>query len=283
MVRGQEAPGNVVVVAADKLTSADLVEHSEAIASAILPDSSLYINQSQEAQGQGQRQGDCMIETTRPIRVSLTNTRRHNLSQLALFTPGSSYSTQFAPDLYLITEPWWRIGDEPDAPHFSVKEPAGYYPILPVQSVPAAERPRVFAYASSTRTDVEVFNRYDLAQDLDFLILEIRQGTRTPYLLVLLYNQDAPQEAQRQGRTFERFKSVVLPDMPIAIAMDANEHHHAWDSFAQASSRGERETFFLFRLCEQATYIIRAQDTVTALLQVQTIEGVGQLGGLKEL
>ena len=46
---------------------------------------------------------------------------------------------------------------------------------------------------------------------------------------------------------------------------------------------GERETFFLFRLCEQATYIIRAQDTVTALLQVQTIEGVGQLGGLKEL
>ena len=45
----------------------------------------------------------------------------------------------------------------------------------------------------------------------------------------------------------------------------------------------ERETFFLFRLCEQATYIIRAQDTVTALLQVQTIEGVGQLGGLKEL
>ena len=77
-----------------------------------------------------------MIETTRPIRVSLTNTRRHNLSQLALFTPGSSYSTQFAPDLYLITEPWWRIGDEPDAPHFSVKEPAGYYPILPVQSAP---------------------------------------------------------------------------------------------------------------------------------------------------
>ena len=52
-----------------------------------------------------------MIETTRPIRVSLTNTRRHNLSQLALFTPGSSYSTQLAPDLYLITEPWWRIGD----------------------------------------------------------------------------------------------------------------------------------------------------------------------------
>ena len=45
----------------------------------------------------------------------------------------------------------------------------------------------------------------------------------------------------------------------------------------------ERETFFLFRLCEQATYIIRAQDTVTALLQVQTIEGVGQLGGLNEL
>ena len=45
----------------------------------------------------------------------------------------------------------------------------------------------------------------------------------------------------------------------------------------------ERETFFLFRLCEQATYIIRAQDTVTALLQVQTIEGVGQLGGLEEL
>ena len=37
------ASGNVVVVAADKLTSADLVEHSEAIASAILPDSSLYI------------------------------------------------------------------------------------------------------------------------------------------------------------------------------------------------------------------------------------------------
>ena len=91
-----------------------------------------------------------MIETTRPIRVSLTNTRRHNLSQLALFTPGSSYSTQYAPDLYLITE-------------------------------------------------------------------------------------------------------------------------------------RERETFFIFRLCKQATYIIRAQDTVTALLQVQTIEGVGQLGGLKEL
>ena len=45
----------------------------------------------------------------------------------------------------------------------------------------------------------------------------------------------------------------------------------------------ERETFFLFRLCKQATYIIRAQDTVTALLQVQTIEGVGQLGGLNEL
>ena len=40
----------------------------------------------------------------------------------------------------------------------------------------------------------------------------------------------------------------------------------------------ERETFFIFRLCKQATYIIRAQDTVTALLQVQTIEGVGQLG-----
>ena len=51
----------------------------------------------------------------------------------------------------------------------------------------------------------------------------------------------------------------------------------------QAPGWGERETFFIFRLCKQATYIIRAQDTVTALLQVQTIEGVGQLGGLKEL
>ena len=67
-----------------------------------------------------------MKETIRPIRVSMTNTRRHNISQLSLFTPGSSHSTQFAPDIYLITEPWWRIGDEPDVPHFSVKEPAGY-------------------------------------------------------------------------------------------------------------------------------------------------------------
>ena len=50
-----------------------------------------------------------------------------------------------------------------------------------------------------------------------------------------------------------------------------------------SKAMGERETFFIFRLCKQATYIIRAQDTVTALLQVQTIEGVGQLGGLKEL
>ena len=54
-------------------------------------------------------------------------------------------------------------------------------------------------------------------------------------------------------------------------------------SGADSEALGERETFFLFRLCEQATYIIRAQDTVTALLQVQTIEGVGQLGGLNEL
>ena len=52
---------------------------------------------------------------------------------------------------------------------------------------------------------------------------------------------------------------------------------------ARSGRERERETFFIFRLCKQATYIIRAQDTVTALLQVQTIEGVGQLGGLKEL
>ncbi|EJD35075.1 hypothetical protein AURDEDRAFT_175877 [Auricularia subglabra TFB-10046 SS5] len=162
----------------------------------------------------------------------MTNTRRTNLSQVSLTTPGSSYSTANAPDIYLITEPWWRIPDEPDAPHYSVKEPAVYYLILPVQVVPAAERPRVFAYASSTRCDFEVFNRYDLAQDLDFLILEIRQGSHSPFLLVLMYNQDAPDDAQQRGRSFERFKALALPDMPIVIAMDANEHHPLW---------GERE------------------------------------------
>ncbi|EJD32189.1 hypothetical protein AURDEDRAFT_178779 [Auricularia subglabra TFB-10046 SS5] len=116
-----------------------------------------------------------------------------------------------------------------DAPHYSVKEPAGYYPILPVQVVPAAERPRVFAYASSTRRDFEVFNRYDLSQDLDFLILEIRQGSHSPFLLVLMYNQDAPDDTQQRGRSFERFKALALPDMPIVIAMDANEHHPLWE------------------------------------------------------
>ena len=66
-----------------------------------------------------------------------------------LFTPGSDFELEDSPDIYLITEPWWHIGDEPDAPHFSVKEPSGLYPILPAQVIPADARPRVFACASS--------------------------------------------------------------------------------------------------------------------------------------
>ena len=182
-----------------------------------------------------------MRDTTHPVRVSMTNTCRHNDSQSALFTPGSLFETPLASDIYLITEPWWHIGDQPDEPHYSVKEPAGLYPILPAQVVPPELRPRVFAYASSTRHDFEVFNRYDLAQDLDFLILEIRQGRNPAFLLILLYNQDAPEDGQRVGRTFQRFMQLDLPDMPIAIAMDANEHHHMWDSFTAATSRGGEE------------------------------------------
>ncbi|KZV79511.1 hypothetical protein EXIGLDRAFT_782188, partial [Exidia glandulosa HHB12029] len=162
-------------------------------------------------------------------------------AQSALFTPGSGYETERASDIYLIAEPWWRIGDEPTDPHFSVKEPAGLYPILPAQVIPAALRPRVFAYATSLRPDFEVFNRYDLAQDLDFLILEIRQGSHPPFLLVDLYNQDPPADAEGAARTFQRFKRVELPDMPIAIAMDANEHHHLWDSFTAGTSRGAED------------------------------------------
>lgn len=175
---------------------------------------------------------------TQPISFSLTNTRRLNAAQSALFTPDSDYETERASDIYLITEPWWRVDDDPDAPHFSVKEPAGLYPILPAQTVPASSRPRVFAYATNLRLDFEVFNRYDLAQDLDFLILEIRQGSHPPFLVVDLYNQDPPEGAGDLGRTFERFMQLDLPDMPILIAMDANEHHSVWDSFAARSSRG---------------------------------------------
>ena len=171
--------------------------------------------------------------------MSLTNTRRLNAAQSALFTPGSAFESESPPDIFLITEPWWHIGDEPDSPHFSVKEPGGLYPILPAQVIPADARPSVFEYASSVRRDFEVFNRYDLAQDLDFLILEIRQASHPPFLLVALYNQDPPGDAAAQvGRTFERFRQLDLPDMPIAIAMDANEHHPVWDLFAPATSRG---------------------------------------------
>ena len=126
---------------------------------------------------------------TRPITLSLTNTRRLNDAQGALFVPGSLFDTERAPDIYLVTEPWWREDQDPNAPHYSVKEPGGFYPILPAQVIPHGSRPRVFAYASGTRLDVEIFNRYDLAQDLDFLILEVRQGTRPPFLVVNLYNQ----------------------------------------------------------------------------------------------
>lgn len=166
------------------------------------------------------------MRVTNPISISLTNTRRLNAAQSALFTPDSDYETPRASDIYLITEPWWRTDDDPDVPHFSVKEPSGLYPILPAQVIAADARPRVFAYASTLRRDFEVFNRYDLAQDLDFLILEIRQGSHPPFLLVDLYNQDPPDDAQEIGRTFARFMRVQLPDMPIAIASFLDSYHH---------------------------------------------------------
>lgn len=46
------------------------------------------------------------MRVTNPISISLTNTRRLNAAQSALFTPDSDYETPRASDIYLITEPW---------------------------------------------------------------------------------------------------------------------------------------------------------------------------------
>lgn len=177
-----------------------------------------------------------MIVRTRPISISFTNTRRLNSAQSALFTPGSDYETERASDIYLIAEPWWHIGDQPNDPHFSVKEQVSIPFYLHKSSL--QQRGRACLHMQPTCV---LTSRFSTAMTWHRIWTSsfsrfAKAPTHPPFLLVDLYNQDPP-DAEGAVRTFQRYKRIELPDMPMAIAMDANEHHHLWDSFSAGTSQ----------------------------------------------
>ena len=148
-------------------------------------------------------------------------------------------------DILLVSEPWWgEIGGD----NFGGVKHPGYDTLLPTQTVPADARPRVMAYVRR-REDFQVALRVDLVQDLDFLLLEIQQRPHPSVLIAHIYNQipgGDPGDDYNPGHrewSFDRFKRLQLPDMPVMVTGDFNLHSRVWDSFCTRTSA--RATDFL--------------------------------------
>ena len=185
---------------------------------------------------------------TMPIHIDNYNANRQNLA-ISLALQSSNV------DILLLSEPWWEnIGNDIRGPVHH----GGYTPILPVQQVPDDKAPRVMAYVR-TRADFTITLRSDLASDLDFQILELRQDPHPPILLVNMYNREQADDARLT--TFDRFKLLQLPDMPTIISGDMNVHHPMWESWAP--NPGPRAVAFVDWMDNNDFSLLNQRDEVT--------------------
>ncbi|KAF8591327.1 hypothetical protein K439DRAFT_1327348 [Ramaria rubella] len=130
-------------------------------------------------------------------------------------------------DILLITELWYDNigGEQRGAPSHQ-----DWQPILPVQPIPADKRPRVMAYVRR-RGDFSVTLCSDLANDLDIMFLEVRQGANTPFLIGNVYNGKNSEDNNRWS--LDRFLALHLPaDIPHILTGDWNAHHTTWEDNA---------------------------------------------------
>jgi ribonuclease HI len=167
----------------------------------------------------GQRQGQPKTLTA-PIRILQLNVNRSNDRMHILF---NHVAGNF--DLLLLQEPWW--GKLPSGEMASVGHPE-WIPILPVSLVPHDHIPRVMAYARR-RGDFQVLLRTDLAKDLDFQFLEVRQGNFAPVHILNFYNQRPPPDDGDDEWSVDRLMQMHLPDRDrLVMTGDWNLHHPLW-------------------------------------------------------
>ncbi|KAF8584481.1 hypothetical protein K439DRAFT_1287095, partial [Ramaria rubella] len=127
-------------------------------------------------------------------------------------------------DILLITEPWYNNigGDQQGAPSHHV-----WQPILPVQPIAADECPQVMAYIRHQGV-FSVTLRSDLAQDLDMMFLEVRQGSNMPFIIGNIYNGRG--SANNAEWTLDRLLPIHLPEnIPYSLTGDWNTHHTLWE------------------------------------------------------
>lgn len=194
---------------------------------------------------------------TRPIRFLQLNANRQNQ---IIHTLLQSSLNLF--DILIIQEPWWGpIGNNTYGPVADDR----WTPILPLLPIPDDERPRVMAYASRLRPDVETTLRSDLAKDLDFQILEIRQPPFRPTLIFNIYNNTAINGSE--GWTFNRATLCrIPPQTPVIMTGDWNTHHPWWEPkrFEDRNTQPDRRSNTLTEWLREADYeLFNEPDTPT--------------------
>ncbi|HEX3642518.1 MAG TPA: endonuclease/exonuclease/phosphatase family protein, partial [Ktedonobacteraceae bacterium] len=154
---------------------------------------------------------------TESIRVLQVNANRSNdVMHAALNAAAGVY------DVVLFQEPWW--GEIANNQIGSVGHQS-FQVLPPMLPIPDDSIPRVLAY-TVRREDFYLLSRTDIAQDLDFQLLEVKQGDYPPVLIVNVYNQ----ESEGGGWTFDRLREVPIPDdIPVVLSGDWNTHHGMWE------------------------------------------------------
>lgn len=159
---------------------------------------------------------------TRPIRVIQINTNR---STNIMNTIHAEHIHKT--DLILYQEPGFAPNP---APAFLPPNALGLTPILPIpiEQLRTQERcPRVMAYTRPS-SDFTVTPRYDICEDHDMMVIEIRQTRKTPFFIINLYNPGRGTPGAHS--TGERLMRLNLPvNGEVIIAGDFNLHHPDWE------------------------------------------------------
>jgi hypothetical protein len=110
----------------------------------------------------------------------------------------------------------------------------------------------------------------DLAQDLDFQLLEVKQGNFPPVIVVNMYNR-----ANAVGSLgMERLRQIAFPDyIPVVFSGDWNLHHGMWEVMEDAPVPEARDLadwmvdsdFTLLNEHNEPTYQSHDQQTLSVL------------------
>src|SRR5258705_487758 len=92
-------------------------------------------------------------------------------------------------DIILIQEPWWQEINST----FTTVSLAGWQVTLPKPTIPQDEQPRTTTY-HRLRVGINLTLRTNIAQDLDYMILNIKRegATWPPITLINICNQKTP-------------------------------------------------------------------------------------------